>query len=406
MADITSNLVVYYTFNNGYLNFANGYPGVADTSNNGTTINTTTYRIGNGSLQSVAASNQYLTMNNITTQPGFFTLPGSGITLSFWLNYGGGQTGSNTPILYVGKTDYNNAWQILLSGQINVVAWVSYNTNTTQRSFGIGDYRNTGWNHFVWTMTYVAQTTGGSTWKLYVNGTLTATVGNQNYPQNIDTSILCSSNYGGGNFTGYLDDFRIYQRVLAQADVTALYNYTGGDPPTPPCFREGTQILCFHDGKEQYLPVEKMRTGTLVKTLLDDYVPVALIGRKILNNPEHQERIENRLYRCSKDNYPELSEDLYITGHHSILVDQLTEEQEKKTLEIMKNIYITDAKYRLLACVDERTEPFTKAGEYMIYHFALENDNITYNSGVYANGLLVESCSREYMEVYSGMDII
>ena len=48
MADISSNLVVYYNFDNGYLNFANGSPGVADTSNNGTTISNTIYKVGGG----------------------------------------------------------------------------------------------------------------------------------------------------------------------------------------------------------------------------------------------------------------------------------------------------------------------------------------------------------------------
>jgi hypothetical protein len=143
-----------------------------------------------------------------------------------------------------------------------------------------------------------------------------------------------------------------------------------------------------------------------VKTLLFGYIPIDLIGKKVIHNPGHLERIEKRLYLCSKEKYPELFEDLYITGDHSILVEQLTEEQKEKTLEIMEDIFITDNKYRLLACLDERTEPFAESGKYTIYHFALENDNYQWNYGVYANGLLVESCSKEHIEMFSGMEII
>ena len=57
-------------------------------------------------------------------------------------------------------------------------------------------------------------------------------------------------------------------------------------------------------------------------------------------------------------------------------------------------IYITDDKYRLPACVDERTCIYEKKGEHVIYHIALEHPKIWMNYGMYANGLLVESASE------------
>ena len=43
----------------------------------------------------------------------------------------------------------------------------------------------------------------------------------------------------------------------------------------------------------------------------------------------------------------------------------------------------------------------------MIYHFALENDDFKMNYGVYANGgLLVETCSINYMKNKSNMQLI
>jgi hypothetical protein len=44
--------------------------------------------------------------------------------------------------------------------------------------------------------------------------------------------------------------------------------------------------------------------------------------------------------------------------------------------------------------------------DYTIYHFALENDNYYMNYGVYANGLLVETCSKRYLTELSNMELI
>jgi hypothetical protein len=112
------------------------------------------------------------------------------------------------------------------------------------------------------------------------------------------------------------------------------------------------------------------------------------------------------LYKCSKNNFPELTEDLVLTGSHSILVDEfINDKQREDTIKINKQIYVTDGKYRLPACVDERTEIFEIPGLYNIYHIALENENYYSNYGIYANGLLVESCSKRYLKELSNMII-
>jgi len=59
----------------------------------------------------------------------------------------------------------------------------------------------------------------------------------------------------------------------------------------------------------------------------------------------------------------------------------------------------------LPACVDERASVYLKEGPYAIYHLALENDNYYHNYGIYANGLLVESCSKRYLNELSGMTL-
>ena len=172
------------------------------------------------------------------------------------------------------------------------------------------------------------------------------------------------------------------------------------------CFKEGTKILCLVDGKETYLPVETLKPGTLVKTSLDGYKKVDTIGSSKIYNPAHTIRGKNRLYKCTKTNYPEVFEDLVITGCHSILVDDITDTQRKDITELAGRIFVTDNKYRLMACLDERAEPYTEAGVHTIWHFALENDNYYYNYGVYANGLLVETSSKRMMKELSGMELL
>jgi hypothetical protein len=173
-----------------------------------------------------------------------------------------------------------------------------------------------------------------------------------------------------------------------------------------PCFLENTKILCLVNDKETYVSIQYIRSGMHVKTLTSGYVPVAYIGKRQIQNPSHDYRIKERLYRCSQEFYPEITEDLFITGCHSILVDELTDEQREKTIELLGEIYETEDKYRLMACLDDRAEPFSEEGEHTIYHIALENENNYYNYGIYANGLLVESCSIRYIKELSGMKMI
>jgi hypothetical protein len=131
-----------------------------------------------------------------------------------------------------------------------------------------------------------------------------------------------------------------------------------------------------------------------------------MIGTKKIYNPGNNERTTERLYICKREMYPELNQDLIITGCHSILVDEFTDVQREKTLEKFNDIFVTDDKYRLIAAFDERAEPYNNAGEFNIYHFALENENYYYNYGIYANGLLVETCSKRYLKEKTDMTLL
>ena len=172
------------------------------------------------------------------------------------------------------------------------------------------------------------------------------------------------------------------------------------------CFLEGTKILCFENNEEVYRPIESLQKGDLVKTIYNGYMPVCMMGASSIYNPGNDYRVANRMYKCSREKYPTLFEDLYITGCHSILVPSMTNDQWENTKAVNGNIYVTDNHFRLIACADEKAEPFDKEGFMNIYHVALDHHDICMNYGIYANGLLVESCSIEYLIKYSNLKIL
>jgi hypothetical protein len=171
------------------------------------------------------------------------------------------------------------------------------------------------------------------------------------------------------------------------------------------CFKEDTFIFTATG----YKPVQELRKGHFVKTLLNGFVKIDMIGKRtIVHKACVEDRIKDQLYKCSPENFKEIFQPLIITGCHSILVDHfVSEEQKEKAIEANENrLCMTDHKYRLPAYVDERTTVYEIPGTYTIYHFALENDDYYMNYGIYANGLLVESCSKRYIKELSGMEII
>ena len=190
-------------------------------------------------------------------------------------------------------------------------------------------------------------------------------------------------------------------------NVTSIITATMYLYPATPCFLEGTQILCSVGGVDTYLRIETIKPGTLVKTSRNGYKKVELIGKGDIKNPGNDERIENRLYKCSPSNYPELKEDLYITGDHSILVDTITDIQREKIIKTLGKIFVTENKYRLIALADERAEPWNSEGLYTIWNIALEHAQTNMNYGIYVNGgLLIETCCINTLKNKSNMTYI
>ncbi len=181
------------------------------------------------------------------------------------------------------------------------------------------------------------------------------------------------------------------------------------DPLIILCFKRDTKILCLCQKtcKEIYMKIQELTPGTLVKTFKHGFVPISTIGYRNLHNSGDSVRTRNRLYECSVKDYPELFENLVITGCHSILEDIVSQALQKELeTENGGQLYTTDGKCRVMAFMDKRTKPYPKKGAFEIWHFSLEHDDEYKNYGVYANGLLVETASKRMMKDYSDMTLI
>jgi hypothetical protein len=252
-----------------------------------------------------------------------------------------------------------------------------------------------------------SQSTGFDTF-LDVNGNpaggwyiLSANAVNQTLNSILNTRATMS------DYNNLYDDAGYYKGSVSSpveyATTTATYV-----PPTPICFMEGSQILCYNLStyKEEYRPIETLRKGMFVKTLFDGYKRIDLIGHSKIYNPGNEARSKYRLYRCPKENYPSLIDDLIITGCHSILVQTLTDQERMDVIDVQGAAFVTDRLYRLPACVDQRSIPYEQEGLFSIWHLALENNDTFMNYGIFANGLIVETTSKRMMLERSGMDLI
>jgi hypothetical protein len=235
-----------------------------------------------------------------------------------------------------------------------------------------------------------------------------AAVSNPGYVFTTDTSTYGGTGSGNPTWTNLGSSVLKLSSVTSSSDGKTImviaqdYNTSGGIykytyiiPPVP-CFHEDTKILT----NKGYVCVKELRKGDLVKTMNYEYLPIVMIGKRDIDHTASESRVPDDLYKCSPSEYPELIEDLVLTGRHAILVDKL------ETIDMISDYFMIDNKYKLAACLDKRTTVYERQGTYTVYHLALENDDFFANYGIYANGLLVESCSLEYLKEKSNMYLV
>jgi hypothetical protein len=198
--------------------------------------------------------------------------------------------------------------------------------------------------------------------------------------------------------------------ITATSDITDVNNLTvqfystpsAPDPPVPAngvynttrytgtgetfqyfsaaCYNIDTLVLAFKDNQEQYVKIQDLRKNDLIKTYNDGYRPIKLIGKSVITNNPSCPRLCMYHYNG-----------LYITGGHSILVDEFC----RKKIE---------DKYLRLCCDDKRFEKITNNDNYTVFHLVLEGEKSRY--GIYVNnGILSETIKEEVFLEYNFTEI-
>lgn len=219
-----SNLVLHYQFNIKDLqstqlaNWASGTRVYDTTLNNGADISTSSYKTGNSSLYLNSSGSQYL-LNSATTSTT------NGLSFSVWYKSSG--SGNWARIFDFGRGQ--NIDNIGISPNASNVNQLGFFC-TPGDNFYLGDinYNDNKWRHIVWTLTYSPEGSSTSIWKIYIDGELKADLTGRVYPSTSVTrnlSYIGKSNWGNdGYYNGWLDDFRMYNRVLNVSESSILYS--------------------------------------------------------------------------------------------------------------------------------------------------------------------------------------
>jgi hypothetical protein len=164
------------------------------------------------------------------------------------------------------------------------------------------------------------------------------------------------------------------------------------------CFNKGTEILCLKNNEEKYIPIESINKETdLVKTYKNGYKRVEGVYHSLLKN--NIDNYRKSMYIMKKQE--NMTNDLIVTGGHSILIDDYDNDKIKnKHKKIFGNkLDPIDDKQLLLA---GQTNTFTQIQDdnfYDIYHLVLEDENgQSRRYGIWANGVLTESAYKNIIK--------
>ena len=185
--------------------------------------------------------------------------------------------------------------------------------------------------------------------------------------------------------------YKTYLYDITNSIVTTTFDLAAD------CFQKGTKILCEND---IYVPIENIKVGDLVKTYKHGYQKV--IRCVIRRSCDYVISSRNQIYQYTQKSNPELIEDLYLTGGHSLLLDSLSEPEsnDMKELDWLDSDLMVDDKYKLMCCFNKKLD--VSANQNVeLYRFSLEppeNATPTHVYGIWANGILSESCSSASMD--------
>jgi hypothetical protein len=223
------------------------------------------------------------------------------------------------------------------------------------------------------------------------------------------TDYLISINGGpfrssGGQTTSPLVIRGLQLNQKYSARIEAVNKYGTSNPSnsfefntTPPiCFGKGTDILCVHPitKKPMYCKIEDLKPGDLVKTYKHGAKRIERIAKGNLKN--NVDVWYECMYRMKKREG--MTEDLWVTGGHSVLVDKLPSYIKKKEMGILGVSMRIEDKYMWLASECGLFEKIEDEKVYSYYHMSLEGENEYKKYGIWGNGVLTETASKMEIE--------
>ena len=168
------------------------------------------------------------------------------------------------------------------------------------------------------------------------------------------------------------------------------------------CILENTKI----ETKSGEVNIQDLKKGDLIKTHTGRYKPLLYIGYNIIDLTLEENKYEIRVVeKKSIDLLP--NENLYITRKHSLLFKKIPEEYKNERyyqeITYYDNIINIDGYEKILALhcneckyvdLKQLINIFGKTVKY--YNIVLVNNDEYKEDGIYASGLLVESCSKNW----------
>lgn len=192
-----------------------------------------------------------------------------------------------------------------------------------------------------------------------------------------NTNTLLFPNISLANFDGLQ---RLEKYNIEISGTT--YNVYAGEQINVSCFVKGTKILV----NDNFKNIEDLKIGESVKTFGGGQQKIKYIHyRKYKNNINDI----NQIYQMG---------DIFLTGGHSILVDEITPEQEKVMKQYTGKNNQIHGKYLVFASLLPISEKMANDKEYELYHIVLENENPNGQYGIFLENFISETMSIFWYE--------
>jgi DNA-binding beta-propeller fold protein YncE len=295
--------------------------------------------------------------------------------------------GTGTATSYV-STGLNGPCEIAFDSNDNMYV-TNYNTNsvskvTSNGATGIATTYASGING-PYSLAF------NSNGELYVGSYNTGTIYKINPNADGTGTAVTYASSNLGIITGLAFDSNSYLHVLYPASLVKSINAV--------CFNKGTKILCLNSNfKEEYVAIEYLKQGDLVKTYKHGYRKIDLIASGSMYNNPHSKL--GSMYKMVKTIDNGLTDDLILTAQHSIMIDHYPMEMKpiQEALRILGFQDELDDKYLLFACLSKEFVQIEDTELYYYYHFILQNDGDDEKDryGIYANGILAETPTKVY----------